>query len=205
MNTYELNKVFGAILFAGLTAMTAWLISLAAYGKLEHGHHERVIHYEVAGLEQDDAMHDEAEADEPEMPAMSVAELLADADPAKGQRVFKKCAACHTADEGGKNKVGPNLWNIVNRPIASHEGFNFSDAMAAEEGVWDFERLNIVHLRSRKAPCRVPRWPSRGSPKTAIAATSSPISAPSARRRRTCRPNRPRAAAPSPRPHSQAV
>ena len=143
MNTYELNKVFGAILFAGLTAMTAWLISLAAYGKLEHGHHERVIHYEVAGLEQDDAMHDEAEADEPEMPAMSVAELLADADPAKGQRVFKKCAACHTTDEGGKNKIGPNLWNIVNRPIASHEGFSYSDAMAAEEGVWDFERLSI--------------------------------------------------------------
>ena len=142
MNTYELNKVFGAILFAGLTAMTAWLISLAAFGKLEHSHHERVIHYVVAGLEQDDAMHDEAVADEPEMPAMSLAELLADADPVKGQKVFKKCAACHTVDEGGKNKVGPNLWNIVNRPIAAHEGFAFSDAMAALEGNWDFERLN---------------------------------------------------------------
>ena len=143
MNTYELNKVFGAILFAGLTAMAAWLISLAAFGNLEHGHHERVIHYVVAGLEQDDAMHDEAVADEPEMPAISLAELLADADPAKGQKVFKKCAACHTVDEGGKNKVGPNLWNIVNRPIASHEGFAFSDAMAELEGEWDFERLNV--------------------------------------------------------------
>ena len=50
MNTYELNKIFGAVLFAGLTAMTAWLISLAAFGNLEHGHHERVIHYQVAGL-----------------------------------------------------------------------------------------------------------------------------------------------------------
>ena len=142
MNTYELNKVFGAILFAGLTAMAAWLISLAAYGKLEHAHHERVIYYEVAGLEQDDAMHDEAAADEPEMPAISLAELLADADPVKGKKVFKKCAVCHTVDEGGKNKVGPNLWNIVNRPIATHEGFNYSDAMAAEEGAWDFERLS---------------------------------------------------------------
>ena len=141
MNTYELNKIFGAVLFAGLTAMTAWLISLAAFGNLEHGHHERVIHYVVEGLEQDDAMHDEAVADEPE-PAMSLAELLADADPAKGQKVFKKCAACHTVDDGGKNKVGPNLWNIVNRPIASHEGFNYSGAMAELEGVWDFERLS---------------------------------------------------------------
>ena len=142
MNTYELNKVFGAILFAGLTAMTAWLISLAAYGKLEHGHHERVIHYVVEGLEQDDAMHGEAVADEPEMPAISLAELLADADLAKGQKVFKKCAACHTVDEGGKNKVGPNLWNIVNRPIATHEGFSYSEAMAELEGTWDFERLS---------------------------------------------------------------
>ena len=143
MNTYELNKVFGAILFAGLTAMTAWLISLAAFGKLEHGHHERVVHYVVAGLEQDDAMHgDEPAAAEAEEPAMSLAALLAEADPAKGQKVFKKCAACHTVDEGGKNKVGPNLWNIVNRTIASHEGFSYSDAMAAQEGVWDWERLN---------------------------------------------------------------
>ena len=143
MNTYELNKVFGAILFAGLTAMTAWLISLAAFGKLEHAHHERVVHYAVAGLEQDDATGGDgaasAEADEP---AMSLAALLADADPAKGQKVFKKCAACHTVDDGGKNKVGPNLWNIVNRPIASHEGFNYSDAMAELEGAWDFERLS---------------------------------------------------------------
>ena len=142
MNTYELNKVFGAILFAGLTVMTAWLISLAAFGKLEHDHHERVIHYVVEGLEQDDAMHDEAAVDEPEMPTIPLAELLADADVERGQKVFKKCAACHTVDEGGKNKVGPNLWNIVNRPIATHEGFSYSDAMAELEGAWDFERLD---------------------------------------------------------------
>lgn len=143
MNTYELNKVFGAILFAGLTAMTAWLISLAAYGKLEHGHHERVVHYVVEGLEQDDAMHgEEAVAEAADEPAMSLAGLLADADPAKGKKVFKKCAACHTVDDGGKNKVGPNLWNIVNRTIASHEGFAYSDAMAALEGVWDWDRLS---------------------------------------------------------------
>ena len=143
MNTYELNKVFGAILFAGLTAMTAWLISLAAFGKLEHGHHEQVVHYVVAGLEQDDPMHDdEAAPAEAEEPAMSLAALLADADPAKGQKVFKKCAACHTVDDGGKNKVGPNLWNIVNRTIASHEGFSYSTAMAELEGVWDWDRLD---------------------------------------------------------------
>lgn len=142
MNTYELNKVFGAILFAGLTAMTAWLISLAAFGKLEHGHHERVIHYVVAGLEQDDAMHDEAAVEEPEMPAISLAELLADADPAKGQKVFKKCAACHTVDDGGKNKVGPNLWNVVNAEVGKRGGFAYSKAMVEKGGTWTYENLN---------------------------------------------------------------
>ena len=92
MNTFELNKVFGAVLFAGLVVMTAWLISLAAYGKFEHSAHERVIHYEVAGLEQDDAMtgHGEDAAEEAEEPAVPLAQLLAMADPAKGQKTFKK-------------------------------------------------------------------------------------------------------------------
>ena len=53
MNTFELNKIFGAFLFAGLVTMTAWLISLAAFGEFEHAEHERVVHYQVEGLEAD--------------------------------------------------------------------------------------------------------------------------------------------------------
>ena len=51
------------------------------------------------------------------------------ADPEAGEAIFKKCAACHTGEKGGPNKVGPNLWGIVNRPIASHEGFSYSAGM----------------------------------------------------------------------------
>jgi cytochrome c len=71
--------------------------------------------------------------------------LLADADIAAGENVYKKCAACHTDEKGGANKVGPNLWGVVNRPVASHEGFKYSSAMIAfAEGgtVWDYEHLN---------------------------------------------------------------
>ena len=146
MNTYELNKVFGAILFAGLTAMTAWLISLAAYGKLEHGHHEQVVHYVVEGLEQNETMHGAVEA-APEEPSVPLAQLLADADLAKGQKGFKKCAACHTVDEGGKNKIGPNLWNIVNRTVASHEDFSYSEAMAARGRGLGLRAPERVHRR----------------------------------------------------------
>lgn len=142
MNTFELNKLLGAILFAGLVAMTSWLISLAAYGKFEHGEHERVIHYQVASLEEGDVFHGDEAVEEVVEPAVPLALLLATADPTKGQKTFRKCAACHTVDPGGKNKVGPNLWDIVNRAVASGEGFTYSGAMAELGGVWDFERLD---------------------------------------------------------------
>lgn len=62
--------------------------------------------------------------------------LLASADIARGEKVAKACAACHTFDKGGKAKVGPNLWNIVNRPIGSVEGFSYSAGMASKGGEW---------------------------------------------------------------------
>ncbi|KQX54075.1 c-type cytochrome [Ensifer adhaerens] len=72
--------------------------------------------------------------------------LLLKADASAGEAVFKKCASCHTADKGGANKVGPNLWGLVNRPIASHEGFSYSAGMKtfAEGGkvVWDYDHLS---------------------------------------------------------------
>ncbi|MCB1386625.1 MAG: cytochrome c family protein [Nitratireductor sp.] len=73
-----------------------------------------------------------------------IAPLLANADLAAGEAVFKKCASCHTSEEGGPNKVGPNLWGVVTRPIASHEGFNYSAAIK-EYGAgktWTYDELN---------------------------------------------------------------
>ncbi len=73
--------------------------------------------------------------------------LLLQADASAGEAVFKKCASCHTADKGGANKVGPNLWGLVNRPIASHEGFSYSAGMKTfSEGskvVWDYDHLSF--------------------------------------------------------------
>lgn len=75
-----------------------------------------------------------------------IAELLAKADVKAGEIIFKKCAACHNAEKGGPNKVGPNLWGVVDRPIASHEGFAYSAGMKdfSKGGSehWTFENLN---------------------------------------------------------------
>ncbi|MDL2408778.1 cytochrome c family protein [Rhizobium calliandrae] len=58
-----------------------------------------------------------------------IAQLLQKADAKAGESIFKKCQACHDGTKGGPNKVGPNLWGVVDRPIASHEGFGYSSGM----------------------------------------------------------------------------
>jgi len=88
----------------------------------------------------------ESASGEPEAAATPIAKLLASADAAKGETVFKKCASCHTGDSGGPNKVGPNLYDVVNRPIASHEGFSYSAGMKdfskGGEVKWDYDHLS---------------------------------------------------------------
>jgi cytochrome c len=54
----------------------------------------------------------------------------------------RKCSACHVFDAGGQNKVGPALWNVVNRPLGASEGYAYSDALAGFGGAWDYTALN---------------------------------------------------------------
>lgn len=74
--------------------------------------------------------------------AVPIATLLASADVAKGEAIFKKCVACHTIASGGANGIGPNLWATVGKPLASHAGFSYSDALKTKGGNWTFEALN---------------------------------------------------------------
>ena len=76
-------------------------------------------------------------------PTESLGTRLAKADPAKGQAQAKACLACHVFDKGGPNKTGPDLWDVVERPIAAHEGFSYSDDMKSHAGdKWTFENLD---------------------------------------------------------------
>ncbi len=80
---------------------------------------------------------------EPETPAPTgLAALLAAADTDAGKKVFRKCKACHGFDKGGKNKVGPNLWDIVGRPVAGGGGFKYSGALGEIGGNWSYEALD---------------------------------------------------------------
>ena len=74
---------------------------------------------------------------------------LAAADAGRGEKVFRKCAACHTVEKGGRKKIGPNLWGIVGAPAGAREGFRYSRAMAAFGGRWTPERLDAYLEKPR--------------------------------------------------------
>lgn len=74
--------------------------------------------------------------------AVPLPSLLAKADPARGQALTKVCATCHSFDKGGAAKVGPNLYNVVDRAKGGEAGFGYSDALKAKGGKWTFADLN---------------------------------------------------------------
>jgi cytochrome c len=84
-------------------------------------------------------------------PEVPIAAMLATADPAKGADVFKKCAACHTIEQGAPNGIGPNLYATVGEAIAQGKGgYAFSDSLKSKSGKWDFDTLNVWLTNPRK-------------------------------------------------------
>lgn len=75
-------------------------------------------------------------------PAGGVLGRLATADVKRGGGIFKKCKACHTIDQGGKNRVGPNLWEVVGGPKAGAEGYKYSGALKRLGGDWNYQDLD---------------------------------------------------------------
>ncbi len=144
MDSFEFNKLIGALLGIVFVVFSVGIISdsiFAAPIPEKPG-------FMIEAAEPEEGGGEAAPAEEP------IAVLLASANPEAGAAVFKKCAACHTGENGGPNKVGPNLWDIVNRPVASHAGFAYSAPMKefSEGGkvVWDYDHLNHF-LASPKA------------------------------------------------------
>ncbi|MBL8584624.1 MAG: cytochrome c family protein [Rhizobiaceae bacterium] len=137
MNSFELNKMIGALLATVFIVLSLGIVSNAIFAAPVP---------EKPGYAIEAAESSASEAGGEAAPAESILPLLASASIDNGMAQFKKCQACHTGENGGPNKVGPNLWNIVNRPIASHEGFSYSSAMKefSQGGSvhWDFEHLD---------------------------------------------------------------
>jgi cytochrome c len=145
MNSY-VNMGVGALLGTVFVLMS---VSIASEG-IFHSEVPEKPGYAIAAAEPEAG----GEGGEAAAAAVPIADLLAKSDAKAGEGVFKKCTACHDAAKGGPNKVGPNLWGVVDRPIASHEGFAYSAALkdfskgGAEK--WTFDHLNGFLLAPKK-------------------------------------------------------
>lgn len=132
MDSFELNKIAGAVL--GVLTFTLGLNVFADI--LFSSHAPEKAGFEIAVQEE---LTGQAEAAPSVVPLPL---LLAAASPEKGAAVAKKCAACHNFVEGAGAKVGPDLYGIVGRPVASAEGFAYSAALKAHGGNWTFQDLS---------------------------------------------------------------
>ncbi|HEV2595502.1 MAG TPA: cytochrome c family protein [Sphingomicrobium sp.] len=124
------NTIAGWVLFAGIVALGTSIVA----GEMFHAERPEKMGYPIAGVAQEGEAG--AAAEQP------IEVYLAKADPSKGQQIFNKCAACHNADKGGANQLGPNLWNVLGEPIGQGKGFAFSDALSKKGGTWNWDNLS---------------------------------------------------------------
>jgi len=125
------NTIAGWVLGACGVALGLTIVG----GMLFQPHHLEKMGYPIEGVAEEGAGGGAAD--------VPIGTLMATADPAKGAEVFKKCAACHTINQGGPNGVGPNLYATMGEAIAQGKGgFAFSDALKAKGGKWDFDNMN---------------------------------------------------------------
>jgi cytochrome c len=134
MNSFELNKILGAVLGTCLIMLALSITAGAIFAPESPAKPGFAIAAKETGA---------GEKAAPKAPEQPIEALLASASVEKGQATARQCQACHTFEKGGPNRVGPNLWGIVgdNRG-EGRGGFNFSAAMKAKGGKWTFDELN---------------------------------------------------------------
>ena len=129
-----INKITAAVLSAGLLAMLSGFAAHMLYSPKE-------LDKPAYMIAEDEPKAVVAKAAAPAGPE-PIASMLAAANADAGQKVAKKCTACHSFTKGGANKVGPNLWNVVGGKPASVSGYKYSSAMSGMAVNWEYEELN---------------------------------------------------------------
>ena len=143
MDSFEINKIIAAVL---LTALI--IIGIGKFTDiLFHVEKPKESAYKIEGLE---VVATNASADSSEakvVQAVDIKALLAMGDLAHGEKVFKKCTACHQIAAGGKNMIGPKLWGVIGRTSGSVNDYKYSKAMIAHAKKWSFEEMNSYLIK----------------------------------------------------------
>ena len=140
MDSFEINKIVAAVLMVALL--------IIGIGKLSD-----IIFYvekpETPGyaVDVEEAVKVSSSTKDSVEEKIDIAALMAMGDLTHGEKVFKKCAACHMIVADGKNKIGPNLWGVIGRKAGSIGDYNYSKAMVAYAKEWNFEEMNSYLIK----------------------------------------------------------
>ena len=142
MDSFEINKIIAAVL---LTALL--VIGIGKFTDiLFHVEKPKQSAYRIEGLEVASAS-SSTDTTEKKAEVVDIKALLAMGDIAHGEKVFKKCSACHMIAADGKNMIGPNLWSVIGRTAGSVSDYKYSKAMVAYAKEWSFEEMNSYLIK----------------------------------------------------------
>ena len=143
MDSFEINKIVAAVLLVALLVIGIGKISNLLFN---------VEKPEVSGykVEVTEDVSKKSVAQKEEKVEVDISALMAQADLAHGEKIFKKCSACHSIQAGGGNKIGPALYNVVGRKVGGVADYKYSKALAAYDKEWSFEELNGFLIKPAK-------------------------------------------------------
>mgnify|MGYP006170345347 CR=1 FL=1 len=135
MDSFELNKIIAAILMVALLVIGLGKIADGVFhvNKPENPGYKVEVENQISIVS--------AEITET-IEKIDIVAVMAQGDVASGEKIFKKCAACHSINKGGKNKIGPALYNVVGRAVGGVSEYKYSKALASYGKDWTFEELN---------------------------------------------------------------
>ena len=143
MDSFEINKVVAAVLLVALLIIGLSKLSNVIF----HVDKPETPGYDVEVSQVSSAITNSSEQVEEKI---DIAVIMALGDAASGEKIFKKCAACHSINKGGKNNIGPALYNVVGRKVGKISEYKYSKALAAYDKNWNFEELNGFLLKPSK-------------------------------------------------------
>ena len=143
MDSFEINKIIAAVLLVALLVIGIGKVSNILF----YVEKPKTPGYAVEVEQTSGSSISTTEVVEK---VVDIAALMALGDVASGEKIFKKCAACHSIDKGGKHKIGPALYNVVGRKVGGVEDYKYSKALIAYEKEWTFEELNGFLIKPAK-------------------------------------------------------